>query len=80
MNYFQRKLIFILYFLISIHYTYSENSNNNLKVINNKYVNSQFGWQIQSDSKKIMQSAYQIEIYSKLPRKIEKIWDSGRVI
>lgn len=80
MNNFQRKLIFILYFLISIHYIYSENSNDNLKVINNKYVNSQFGWQIQSDSKKIMQSAYQIEIYSDISAYNEKIWDSEKVL
>ena len=38
-----------------------------------------FGWQLQSDKQGVNQSAYTIEIYTRVNRKEQKIWDSGKV-
>ncbi|MDD4698097.1 MAG: hypothetical protein PHR52_11250, partial [Fermentimonas sp.] len=51
-----------------------------ISVINNRYVNNQFGWQLQSDNNDIKQTAYQIEIYCDISAYNEKIWDSEKVL
>ena len=38
-----------------------------------------FGWQLQSDKQEIRQSAYTIEVYTRINGKEVKIWDSGKV-
>lgn len=39
-----------------------------------------FGWQLQSDKQEIRQSAYTIEVYTRINGKEIKIWDSGKVL
>lgn len=38
-----------------------------------------FGWQLQSDQQGILQSAYTIEVYTRVNGREVKIWDSGKV-
>ncbi len=38
-----------------------------------------FGWQLQSNENDLLQTAYQVEIYSDTKNKSEMIWDSGKI-
>src|SRR5690554_3194760 len=38
-----------------------------------------FGWQLQSSENDLLQTAYQVEIYSDTKNKSEMIWDSGKI-
>jgi hypothetical protein len=72
------KFITILFVIFSFSPTLDLDAQK-LTSINNKYVNNQFGWQLQSNKNDIQQTAYQIEIYSHKSADNEKIWDSEKV-
>lgn len=38
-----------------------------------------FGWQLQSDQQEVLQSAYNIEVYTDINGNEVKIWDSGKI-
>ncbi len=86
-----RIILFTIFSLILSNISGCANNSRSFIVINNSpgniisplIINTKtpdFGWQIQSDNNDIAQSAYQIEIYSDLSGRNEKIWDSGKVL
>lgn len=86
-----RIIVFTSLFIFLSYNLANANYGNALRVINISVDNVQnpsaiishspdFSWQLQSDENDILQSAYQIEIYSDLSGKQEKIWDSHKFI
>ena len=86
-----RIIIFTSLFIFLSLIIANANNGNDLRVINISVDNVQnhlaisshspnFSWQLQSDENNILLTAYQIEIYSDLSGKKEKIWDSHKVI
>ena len=84
-----RFLFIVLIFFFCTYNTVYGNKSRNLKVVKASCEYRQepllasdkprFGWQLQSDKQGVNQSAYTIEIYTRVNRKEQKIWDSGKV-
>ena len=89
---FQRPgiLIILSTFLFCAHHTVYGNDIHPLRIIKLSCEYQQdpllvvsdtplFGWQLQSDQPEAAQSAYAIEVYTRMKGKEVKIWDSGKV-